>query len=381
MQTLELAQALIAKPSITPADAGCQEIIATRLRAHNFQIVDLSANKVTNLWARYGTAEPLVIFAGHTDVVEPGPLSAWNTPPFTPTIQDGMLIGRGAQDMKGPLAAMLVAAEQFVKDYPQFPGSIGFAITSAEEGDDYAFGTPIIVEHLQSTQQKVAWCVIGEPSCADKFGDYIKNGRRGSLHAHLIIHGIQGHVAYPHKADNPIHRAIPALHVLQQITWCNGGLYFPPTSMQIVHINAGHAEVGNVIPGEIHVRINWRYSAELTAEQIQQQVEALLTQHDLQFTVRWDLSGEPFVTPAGELTHLLQQTIHEVTGVTPQLSTSGGTSDGRFLAKLGCQTIEFGSSNNHIHQVNEQVSIAELEKLTTIYYQLLQKLFGISKAM
>ena len=373
--TVELAKALIAQPSITPADAGCQAIISERLRAYHFNLVNLSADTVTNLWARYGEAEPLLIFAGHTDVVDPGPLSAWHTDPFTPTVQDGMLIGRGAQDMKGPLAAMLIAGEQFVKHYPDFPGSIGFAITSAEEGDDYAFGTPMIVEHLQRTQQKVEWCVIGEPSCAQTFGDCIKNGRRGSLHAHLIIHGLQGHVAYPQIADNPIHKALPALHILQQITWCNGGVYFPPTSMQIVHIQAGHANVGNVIPGEIHVRINWRYSAELTAEQIQQQVETLLTQHGLRFTVRWDLSGEPFITPAGKLTELLQQTIHEVTKITPQLSTTGGTSDGRFLAKLGCQTIEFGSRNNSIHQINEQVAISELEELTLIYYRLLQKLF------
>jgi succinyl-diaminopimelate desuccinylase len=375
MNVLELAEALIAKPSITPEDAGCQELISEQLRAHHFQVTDLSADKVTNIWARYGDAEPLVIFAGHTDVVDPGPLTAWNTDPFVPTIHNGMLIGRGAQDMKGPLAAMLIAAQQFVKDHPKFPGSIGFAITSAEEGDDYAFGTPIIVKHLQDTNQKVEWCVIGEPSCAKTFGDCIKNGRRGSLHAHLIIHGIQGHVAYPDKADNPIHKSLPALNVLQNIVWCNGGVYFPPTSMQIVHIQAGHANVGNVIPGDLHVRINWRYSAELTAEDIQQQVEALLTQYGLNFTVRWDLSGEPFITPAGKLTELLQETINEITGVIPELSTVGGTSDGRFLAKLGCQTIEFGSSNNSIHQVNEQVSIVELEKLTEIYYRLLEKLF------
>ena len=328
-----------------------------------------------NLWARYGSAEPLIIFAGHTDVVDPGPLSAWNTDPFVPTIADDMLIGRGAQDMKGPLAAMVVAAEMFIKKHPLFPGSIGFAITSAEEGDEYAQGTPLIVEYLQDTQQPVEWCVVGEPSCPHQFGDSIKNGRRGSLHAFVTIHGIQGHVAYPQLADNPVHKALPALHLLEKINWCAGNQYFPPTSMQIVHIQAGNNTIGNVIPGEMQIRINWRYSAELSAADIQQQVEKLLTDNGIDYAIRWELSGEPFLTPAGSLTEVLQTVIAEETGVTPQLSTSGGTSDGRFLAKLGCQTIEFGSRNNLIHQVNEQVSVNELTQLTQIYFNLLEKLY------
>ena len=375
MNTLELTQKLIALPSITPEDAGCQELLISHLKNLGFTITDLSRGKVKNFFARFGTAEPLLIFAGHTDIVDPGPLDAWDTDPFTPTIKDDVLIGRGAQDMKGAVAAMIIAAEIFIEENKNFKGSIGFAITSAEEGDDYALGTPLIVEHLQNTKQKVEWCVIGEPSCAKQFGDCMKNGRRGSLHAHLIIHGVQGHVAYPHLADNPIHKAIPALYDLQKVQWCNGGKYFPPTSMQIVHIQAGAANVSNVIPKEIQLRINWRYSAELSAKNIEQQVEKILTAHGLKYTLRWELSGEPFITPAGTLTQAMEDSIKQVTGITPELSTSGGTSDGRFLAKLGCQTIEFGTLNNSIHQVNEKVTIAELEKLTLVYLNLLKKLY------
>ncbi len=372
---LELAKELISRPSITPLDEGCQEIIANDLKKSGFTITHLPKEKIHNLWARYGNVEPLMIFAGHTDVVDPGPLSSWETDPFTPVVRDGMLIGRGAQDMKGPLASMIVAAQQFVEIYSQFKGSIGFAITSAEEGDDYEMGTPVIVDHLKETNQSVEWCVVGEPSCSKQFGDCIKNGRRGSLHAFVTIHGVQGHVAYPHLADNPVHKALPALNTLHNIEWCHGNIYFPPTSMQIVHIQAGNNNVGNVIPKDIQVRINWRYSAELSAADIQKQVEKLLTDNGLKFSIRWELSGEPFLTPAGSLTDVLKEVIAEETGITPELSTSGGTSDGRFLAKLGCQTIEFGSSNNLIHQINERVSVDELEKLTRIYFNLLKKVF------
>lgn len=375
MDTIELAKKLIACPSITPSDAGCQDLIISLLEKAGFTVTDLSTEKVRNLWARYGDAEPLIVFAGHTDVVDPGSLSAWETDPFTPTIQNGMLIGRGAQDMKGPLAAMIIAAQQFVEKNASFKGSIGFAITSAEEGDDYAMGTPLIVEHLQNTHQEVEWCVVGEPSCSKQLGDCIKNGRRGSLHAFITIHGVQGHVAYPHLADNPVHKALPALDLLRKINWCEGNLYFPPTSMQIVHIGAGNNNIGNVIPADVQVRVNWRYSAELSAEQIQQKVEKLLTENDLKYSIRWELSGEPFLTPAGSLTDIFKEVITKETGVTPELSTAGGTSDGRFLAKLGGQTIEFGSTNDRIHQINERVAVAELEKLTTIYYQLLNRLF------
>jgi succinyl-diaminopimelate desuccinylase len=374
-KTLDLAQELIACPSITPLDAGCQALLTKRLQQVGFQITDISKDPVKNFWARYGTNGPLLIFAGHTDVVDPGPRDAWHTDPFAPTIKNHKLIGRGAQDMKGPLAAMIVAAEQFVQDYPQFPGSIGFAVTSAEEGDDYMNGTPLIVEHLQNTQQKVDWCVIGEPSCNQHFGDCIKNGRRGSLHAVLTIRGIQGHVAYPQLAENPIHKALPALLALQQTQWCDGGMYFPATSMQIVHIQAGQMNINNVIPAELKARINWRYSAELTAEQIKQQVEKILNTWQLNYTVEWQLSGEPFLTQAGSLTETLKNCINAITGRTPELSTGGGTSDGRFLSKLGCQTIEFGTCNDSIHKVNEQVEISELEQLTEIYYRVLKELF------
>lgn len=374
-KTLELTQELIACPSITPADANCQAIISQRLQHANFYTTDLPKGNVKNLWARYGNAEPLFIFAGHTDVVDPGPRAAWYSDPFVPTIKDHHLIGRGAQDMKGALAAQVVATEQFVHDYPNFAGSIGFAITSAEEGDDYADGTPQIVKYLQDTQQKVDWCVIGEPSSQQHLGDYIKNGRRGSLHAILTIHGVQGHVAYPQLAENPIHRALPALLALQQTSWCDGGLYFPATSMQIVHIQAGHMNISNVIPSEIKIRINWRYSAELTAEHIKEKTEAILKSWKLNYSIEWQLSGEPFLTPAGNLTEVLKNCIAAVTNRTSELSTTGGTSDGRFLAKLGCQTVEFGTCNHSIHKVNEQVAIADLEQLTEIYYQLLKSLF------
>jgi len=374
-KTLDLAQELIACPSITPNDAGCQAILTKRLQHAGFQITDLAKGPVKNFWARYGTQGPLLIFAGHTDVVDPGLRESWQTDPFIPTIKDHKLIGRGAQDMKGPLAAMIVATEQFVKEHPQFSGSIGFAITSAEEGDDYMDGTPVIVEHLQKTQQKVDWCVIGEPSCNQTFGDCIKNGRRGSLHAFITIRGIQGHVAYPQLAENPIHKALPALLALQQKQWCTGGDYFPPTSMQIVYVESGNTKINNVIPGELKARINWRFSAELTFDKIKQQVEEILNTWKLNYTIEWQLSGEPFLTPAGDLTEVLKDCITHVTAVTPELSTGGGTSDGRFLAKLGCQTIEFGTSNDSIHKVNEQVLISELEQLTEVYYRLLKELF------
>lgn len=375
-KTLDLAQELIALPSITPQDAGCQALLSKRLQSAGFTVTDLSQGAVKNIWARYGTSGPLLIFAGHTDVVDPGPRAQWDTDPFVPTIKDHYLIGRGAQDMKGALAAMIVAAEQFVKEHPEFPGSIGFAITSAEEGDDYMDGTPVIVDHLQKTKQDVEWCVIGEPSCNQQFGDCIKNGRRGSLHAVITVHGVQGHVAYPQSAENPIHKALPALLALQQKQWCDGGAYFPPTSMQIVYVESGKLSINNVIPAELKARINWRYSAELSAEQIKQQVNDILNQWQLNYSIEWQLSGEPFVTIAGNLSDALKNCITHVTAVTPTLSTTGGTSDGRFLAKLGCQTIEFGTCNETIHKVNEKVAISELEQVTEVYYRLLKSLYN-----
>lgn len=370
--TLLLTQDLIRRASITPEDAGCQTLIAERLQALGFTIQHLKFNDVSNLWAMRGNDVPRLVFAGHTDVVPTGPIENWRTPPFEPTIRDGFLYGRGAADMKGGLAAMIVACEQFVTQYPQHSGSIAFLITSDEEGPA-VHGTRQVVEYLAENKIPLTWCIVGEPSSSQQLGDVIKVGRRGSLNGKLIIFGKQGHIAYPQLADNPIHRSLAALQALCAETWDNGNEHFPATCFQVSNIHAGTG-VTNVIPDQLEVTFNFRYSPEITAEILQQRVAAILEQHQLTYQITWNHSGLPFTTPAGKLLNATQQAIMEVTGKMPQLSTDGGTSDGRFIAPLGCEVLELGPSNATIHQVDECVKVDDLIQLTSIYQAILQTL-------
>ncbi len=371
-KTLQLAEALIRRPSVTPDDQGCQTFIADYLAPCGFQAESLRFGEVDNLWLRRGNSAPLLCFAGHTDVVPPGSLEPWYSDPFQPTIRDGLLYGRGAADMKGSIAAFMVACENFVRAYSEHKGSIAFLITSDEEGPAVN-GTVKVVEILEARQEKINWCLVGEPSSSNTLGDIIKNGRRGSLHAKLSIQGKQGHVAYPQLADNPIHRAAPALTELTQTQWDQGNEFFPPTTFQISNIHAGNG-TSNVIPGVLEVLANWRFSTEITPEVIQARTEALLKQHQLNYTVEWSLSGQPFLTEPSELVDACQAAICEITGTDTTLSTSGGTSDGRFIAPTGAQVVELGPLNATIHQINECVAIADLEKLSQIYEAVLRKL-------
>lgn len=372
--TLKLAFELLQRPSVTPDDAACLELIGARLAALGFQLEYLRCGEVDNLWARRGESGPLFCFAGHTDVVPPGPLERWETPPFEPTIDaEGYLRARGAADMKGSIAAMLIAVENFVKSYPDHPGSLAFLLTSDEEGPAVN-GTIKVVEHLEARQEKIDWCLVGEPSSTSKVGDVIKNGRRGSLGARLLIKGKQGHVAYPHLADNPVHKAAAALAELAAEVWDEGNDFFPATSFQISNIHAGTGAT-NVVPGELEVLFNFRFSTELTAEQLQQRTEALLDRHGLKYEIEWTLSGLPFLTAAGALVEAADRAINKVTGQKTQLSTSGGTSDGRFIAPTGAQVVELGPVNATIHQVNERVLAEDLNQLSEIYQELLQQLF------
>ena len=372
--TLALACAFIERPSVTPDDAGCQRLIGDRLARLGFRLEPMDRGGVKNLWARRGDDGPLFCFAGHTDVVPPGPESAWTSPPFTPTIRHGRLYGRGAADMKGSLAAMVTACERFLTQHPRPRGAIAFLITSDEEGPA-TDGTVAVIERLQARGETIDWCLVGEPSSTATVGDVIKNGRRGSLNARLTLHGRQGHVAYPHLADNPIHRALPALAELSRQEWDRGNAHFPPTTFQISNLHAGTGAT-NVIPGELECLFNFRFSTESTAEELQARTEAILDRHDLDYRIHWSLSGQPFLTPAGELVDAARQAVREITGHTPQLSTSGGTSDGRFIAPTGAQVIELGPVNASIHQVDEWVSIAELERLSAIYQAILTRLLG-----
>lgn len=372
--TLSLAKALISRASVTPDDAGCQQLLAERLQKQGFHIQHLRFGNVHNLWARRGTQAPLFVFAGHTDVVPPGPIQQWQSNPFEPLVRDGMLYGRGAADMKGSLAAMVVATEQFLKQNPKHKGSIGFLLTSDEEGDAVD-GTVKVIEHLLANHERIDWCLVGEPTCTAKTGDVIKNGRRGSLSAALTICGQQGHVAYPHLADNPVHRAAPALAELCEAQWDQGNEHFPPTTFQISNIHAGTG-AGNVIPGELRVDCNFRYSTAVTAAQLKQRVEALLGRHKLNYQLNWTLSGEPFLTAQGELIDAVAQAIKAETGLSTELSTAGGTSDGRFIAPTGAQVVELGPVNATIHKINECVDIGDLEKLTAIYRRTLENLLA-----
>ncbi len=372
--TIELAKALISNASVTPEDANCQEQICKRLEALGFTIEKLQFEEVSNFWARRGDEGPVLAFAGHTDVVPTGPTENWDYPPFEPTIIGDMLYGRGAADMKGSIAAFVTACERFIADNPSHRGSIAFLITSDEEGPAIN-GTVKVVETLEARGEKIDWCLIGEPSSTNQLGDVIKNGRRGSLHGDLIVKGVQGHVAYPHLAENPVHTAVPALLELSTEVWDNGNEFFPATSFQITNIKSGTGAT-NVIPGEKEVIFNFRFSTELTVEQIKQRVHAILDKHNLNYTLEWNLSGLPFLTAAGPLVEASVSAIREVTGLDTELSTSGGTSDGRFIAPTGTQVVELGPLNATIHKVNECVSVSDLDKLSTIYESILNKLLG-----
>jgi succinyl-diaminopimelate desuccinylase len=372
--TLDLTLDLIRRPSVTPVDADCQTVMAERLAKIGFVIEPMRFGDVDNLWARRGNTAPLLCFAGHTDVVPTGDLARWNSDPFAPEIRDGKLYGRGTADMKSALAAMVVACERFVAAHPDHHGSIAFLITSDEEGPSIN-GTVKVVETLEARQEKITWCLVGEPSSSKQLGDVIKNGRRGSLNAKLTVHGTQGHVAYPQLADNPIHRALPALTELSQQVWDQGNRFFPATTFQISNIQSGTGAT-NVIPATAHALFNFRYSTEVTAEQLQARTLEILDRHELRYDIDWTLSGLPFLTAEGELVAAAQTAIRNVTGLDTELSTSGGTSDGRFIAPTGAQVLELGVLNASIHQIDEHVNVADLDPLTDIYTQILEQLLA-----
>ncbi len=372
--TLDLCRALIERPSVTPDDQGCQQLLAGRLQAIGFRIEHLRFDDVDNLWARRGDTTPLFVFAGHTDVVPPGPLEEWDSPPFEPVVRDGLLYGRGAADMKGSIAAMVTACERFIAANPDHTGSIAFLITSDEEGPSVN-GTVRVIEALQARGEQIDCCLVGEPSSKSRTGDTIKNGRRGSLNGILKIRGQQGHVAYPQLADNPVHAAAPALAELSTVEWDQGNEFFPPTTFQISNIQAGSG-AENVIPGVLDILFNLRFSTESTVESIKTRVEEILTRHGLDYRLTWKLSGRPFLTPAGELVDAARTAIKSVAGIDTELSTSGGTSDGRFIAPTGAQVLELGPVNATIHQINECVNVAELDTLSSIYEEILKRLLA-----
>jgi succinyl-diaminopimelate desuccinylase len=372
-KTIQLAQSLIKIDSVTPNDKGCQTLMTDHLKQSNFEISDLKVEEVDNFWAQHGAGSPVFVFAGHTDVVPVGDASKWDLDPFSGEIKDGMLHGRGAADMKGSLAAMLDASERFVKDYPDHKGTIGYLITSDEEGPAVN-GTVKVCEHLNKIGQNVDYCLVGEPSATNVLGDVIKNGRRGSLNGTLTIVGKQGHIAYPHLANNPIHLAVPVLNELCEELWDKGNEYFPATSFQVSNIHSGTG-VTNVIPGTIEVVFNFRYSTESTHEGLQKRVCDILDKHNLEYEIDWSHSGYPFLTPKGDLVASCVDAIKKVMNVDTQLSTSGGTSDGRFIAPiLNAQVVELGPINATIHQVNECVSAKDLDDLSKIYYHILKNI-------
>ena len=364
-KTLELAKQLIARPSLTPKDEGCLELMIERLKPLGFEIHRLRFGQVDNLWARRGTAKPLVVFAGHTDVVPTGPKEKWRSDPFVPTVRDGFLYGRGAADMKGSLAAFITAIEDFVAQHPNHRGSIGLLITSDEEGPSVE-GTVKVVEWLEARGEKIDCCLVGEPSCVATLGDTIKNGRRGSLNGKLTILGKQGHIAYPHLVRNPIHLAAPLLTELTAIEWDRGNEFFPPTSFQISNIHAGTG-AENVVPGQLEITFNFRYSTAVTDGELKSRVEALLKAHHLEYQLTWSLSGLPFLTQPGTLVEAVRQAIRAELGIETTLSTTGGTSDGRFIAPTGAQVVELGPLNATIHQIDERVAVADLARLVRVY--------------
>lgn len=371
--TLALARDLIRRQSVTPKDAGCQETLARRLRNLGFEVSPLPFEEVDNFWAIYGDSGPIFCFAGHTDVVPPGDEAKWRHPPFGAVVADNCLHGRGAADMKAALAAMITATESFLGTRPKPSGRIAFLITSDEEGVAIN-GTRRVVEWLRARQQIPEWCLVGEPSSTAQVADTVKNGRRGSLNGHLVIRGVQGHVAYPHLADNPIHRALTVLDELAKATWDNGNDYFPATSFQISNIRAGDGTT-NVIPGHLEVDFNFRFSSEVSAADLQSRVEATLAQSGIGFEVTWQLSGEPFLTPRGPFVEAVLAGIRAHTGIEAELSTGGGTSDGRFIATLGTQVVELGAVNASIHKTDEYIPLADIEKLHTIYLEILRTVF------
>lgn len=368
---IALAKDFISRISVTPEDAGCQDVMIQRLEKLGFTIEPMIFEDTTNLWARRGTEAPLFVFAGHTDVVPAGPSDLWHTPPFEPTIIDGYLHGRGAADMKGSLACFIVAIERFLEANPDHKGSIALLITSDEEGP-FINGTTRVIDTLEARNEKIDMCIVGEPSSTHFVGDVVKNGRRGSITGDVTIKGVQGHVAYPHLADNPVHRAMPALAELAATTWDNGNAYFPPTSFQIANLSAGTG-ASNVIPGEFQVQFNFRFSTELTADDIKRKVHSTLDAHGLDYEMKWTLSGHPFLTDHGKLLAATVEAIEEVNHQKPELLTTGGTSDGRFIARTGAEVIELGPVNATIHKVNECVKVADLEKLTDMYQKVLEK--------
>jgi succinyl-diaminopimelate desuccinylase len=371
--TLELTKQLISRQSVTPEDDGCQQLMTDRLAAAGFDIQPLPFEDVDNFWAIRGESGPILCFAGHTDVVPSGPESSWQSPPFEPTVKDGVLTGRGAADMKGSLAAMVIAVENYVASNPNHSGRIAFLITSDEEGIA-ANGTVKVVEWLKQQNIIPEYCLVGEPSSSEKCGDTIKNGRRGSLGCKLRVIGKQGHVAYPHLADNPIHNVAPALAELANTEWDRGNDFFPATSFQISNINGGTGAT-NVIPGELDIVFNFRFSTEVTEQQLRETTEAILNKHQLNYEIDWHLSGQPFLTAEGELVDAAVTAVKQVTGMDTLLSTAGGTSDGRFIAPMGTQVVELGPVNATIHQINECVAVADLDQLTAIYESLLENLF------
>jgi succinyl-diaminopimelate desuccinylase len=371
-QTLELTQNLMARRSVTPADEGCQQLMMARLAAAGFRVEQLRYGSVENFWARRGAGGPVFCFAGHTDVVPTGPLEEWRTDPFVPSVRDGVLYGRGAADMKSGLAAMVTASEEFVAAHPSHKGSIAFLITSDEEGPSVD-GTRRVVETLVARHERIDWCVVGEPSSEARIGDTIKVGRRGSFSGRLTVHGVQGHVAYPHLAENPVHTFAPALAELTSRVWDEGTEHFQPTTFQISNFNAGTG-APNVIPGELKARFNLRYSPVQTQERLKETVEGILRKHGVRYTIEWYVSGEPFYTPPGALSDAVGSAIQQVTGSRPKLSTGGGTSDGRFIAPLGAQVVELGVVNATIHKVNESVRVEEIDQLHRMYFNVLRNL-------
>lgn len=375
-RTLDLAQELIALDSITPQDKGCQQRLTELLAPLGFRCETIESNGVTNLWARKGTESPVLVFAGHTDVVPTGPVEQWGSNPFTPTVRDGKLYGRGAADMKTSIAAMVVACEEFVASHPDHKGSIAFLITSDEEGPAVD-GTVVVCDMLEERGETLDYCIVGEPTSSHILGDMIKNGRRGSLSGHLVIKGVQGHIAYPHLARNPIHQAAPALAELAAEVWDEGNEYYAPTSWQISNIHSGTGAT-NVIPGHMTIDFNFRFSTASTAEGLEARVHAILDRHCLEYELDWTLSGLPFLTPKGTLSDAVCKAIHMETGVTTELSTTGGTSDGRFIARICPQVIEFGPPNGSIHKIDEHVEVRFIDPLKNVYRRTLEELLAPS---
>jgi len=370
--TLELTHDLMSRASVTPADEGCQDLMADRLAKAGFHVERLRYGNVDNLWARRGNGGPVLCFAGHTDVVPTGPLEEWGSDPFKPTVRDGMLYGRGAADMKSGLAAMLTATESFVTEHPDHRGAVAFLITSDEEGPSVD-GTKRVVETLRQRGERIDWCLVGEPSSEHAIGDTIKIGRRGSLSARLTVHGVQGHIAYPHLADNPVHSFAPALAELAEREWDQGNEHFQPTTFQVSNLNAGTG-APNVIPGELKARFNLRYSPVQTLDQLKHTVEEVLQRHRVKYSIEWYVSGEPFYTAPGPFSEAVCAAVRSLTGREPKLSTGGGTSDGRFLAPMGAQVVELGVVNASIHKVNECVRVEDVDTLHRLYLQMLRNL-------